>query len=202
MLCLQTGACCLWEAPSSSWLRQIQTPTGRQWMEFGDSYGRVGGRIMGTEGDRNSTGRQSQLTWTLGLSESETPAKEYILAGPRTPQIYVTDGQLGLHVGLKQLEGLTQKLLPVCGICSTSWIALPSLSESGSTLPLRDWIYGVGAGIYKGNPTFFFLYHVLSCLEISFLMEIPFWTKKGKRTNFHRIWGIMKIQYASFIHPR
>jgi hypothetical protein len=36
-------------------------------MELGSSYGRIGGRIVGPKGDRNSTGKpQSQLTWTLG----------------------------------------------------------------------------------------------------------------------------------------
>lgn len=36
----------------------------------GESYGRVGGRTEGLEGDRNSTGRQqSQLTWTLRGSQ-------------------------------------------------------------------------------------------------------------------------------------
>jgi hypothetical protein len=47
----------LWEASPSSWLRQIQTPTAKQWMELGDSYGLVGGRIAGPKGDRNSVGR-------------------------------------------------------------------------------------------------------------------------------------------------
>jgi hypothetical protein len=41
--------------------------------------------------------------------------------------------QLGLRVGPEQLEqGLSQKLLPVCGICSSSWAALLGLSGRGS----------------------------------------------------------------------
>ena len=52
---------------------------------------------------------------------------------------YVTVVQLGLHVGPEQLEqGLSQKLLPVCGICSTSWAALSGLRGRGSAWPLRD----------------------------------------------------------------
>jgi hypothetical protein len=31
-------------------------------MELGDSYGRIGGRIVGSEGDRNSTGRPTEST--------------------------------------------------------------------------------------------------------------------------------------------
>ena len=34
--------------------------------------------------------------------------------------------QLGLHVGPVE-QGLSQKLLPVCGICSSSWAALSGL---------------------------------------------------------------------------
>jgi hypothetical protein len=44
----------------------MQRPTEKQWMEHGDSYGRIGGRIAGPERDKNSTGsQQNQLTWTL-----------------------------------------------------------------------------------------------------------------------------------------
>jgi len=31
-------------------------------MELGNSYGRIGGRIVGPEGDRNSTGRPTETT--------------------------------------------------------------------------------------------------------------------------------------------
>jgi hypothetical protein len=49
-------------------------------MELGDSYGRIGGRIVGPEGDRNSTGRPTESTNldTLGFSEYEPPNKEHI----------------------------------------------------------------------------------------------------------------------------
>jgi hypothetical protein len=40
-------------------MRQIQTPTAKEWIELGDSYGRIGGRIAGPKGDRNSTERQT-----------------------------------------------------------------------------------------------------------------------------------------------
>jgi hypothetical protein len=62
----------LWEAPPSSWLRQMQTPTAKQWVEPGDSYGRVGGRNEGLEGDRPQEDQQSQLTEPLGLSRDWT----------------------------------------------------------------------------------------------------------------------------------
>ena len=46
-------------------------------MDLGDSYGRVGGRIEGPEGDRNFTGRPTKsinlVFWQL--SETETPIK-------------------------------------------------------------------------------------------------------------------------------
>ena len=47
--------------------------------------------------------------------------------------------QPGLHLSLEKLEwGLSQKLLPVYGICSSSWAALSGLSGRGSTKPLRE----------------------------------------------------------------
>jgi hypothetical protein len=47
---------------------------------------------------------------------------------------YVAYVQLGLHVGPKQLEqGLSYKLLPVCGVHSSNWAALFSLHRRGST---------------------------------------------------------------------
>ena len=48
-------------------LRQMQTPTAKQWMEFRDSYGRIGGRITAPKGIRTpQEGQQNQLSWTLG----------------------------------------------------------------------------------------------------------------------------------------
>jgi hypothetical protein len=42
--------------------RQIQTPTAKQSTELGYSYERIGGRITGSVGDRNSTGRPAEST--------------------------------------------------------------------------------------------------------------------------------------------
>ena len=38
----------------------MHIPTDKQWMELGDYWGRIGGRILGTKGDRNSTGRGTE----------------------------------------------------------------------------------------------------------------------------------------------
>jgi hypothetical protein len=35
-------------------------------MELVDSYGKIGGRISGLEGDRDFTGRPTESAWTLG----------------------------------------------------------------------------------------------------------------------------------------
>jgi hypothetical protein len=44
----------------------MQTPTAKQWMELGDSYGRIGGRIASPkEIGTPQKDQQSQLTWTL-----------------------------------------------------------------------------------------------------------------------------------------
>jgi hypothetical protein len=43
-------------------------------MELGDSYRRTGGKIIGLEGDNNSTGRPTEST-NLDLQGSEPPIK-------------------------------------------------------------------------------------------------------------------------------
>ena len=49
-------------------LTQIDTdPIAKQWMELGDSYGRVGRRIAAPKGmETPQEDQQSQLTWILG----------------------------------------------------------------------------------------------------------------------------------------
>ena len=97
---------------------------------------------------------QSQLTWTLGLSETEPPTKEHTQAELRPLHTNVADVQLGLHVGPKQLEqGLSQKLLPIRGICSSSsssWAALSGLSGRGYVRPQRGLIVP-GSGDTQGG---------------------------------------------------
>ena len=54
--------------------------------------------------------------------------------------------QLDLHVSPIQLEcGLSQKLLPVCGICSSSWAALSGLNGRGCAV--------LGLGNIQGAST-------------------------------------------------
>jgi hypothetical protein len=43
---------------------------------------------------------------------------------------YIADVQLGLREETTWSGGLSQKLLPGCGICSSSWAALSGLSGS------------------------------------------------------------------------
>jgi len=59
--------------------------------------------------------------------------------------------QLDLHVVSKQLEQwLSQKSIPVRGICSTSWALLSSLSGRGSAEPGRDLEVNWGLEGYPG----------------------------------------------------
>ena len=45
------------------WIRQMQTSTTKQWMELGDSYRRIGGRIAAPKGIRTpQEDHQHQLT--------------------------------------------------------------------------------------------------------------------------------------------
>ena len=121
----------LWETPPSSWLRQTQTPTARQYMGLGDSYGRIGRRIVGPEGERNSTGRLTEWT-NLDHQRLNHHWKNIDWLNLVDFHTYVVDVQLGLHVGPKQLEQkLSQKLFSVCGICSSSWIALSAFRRRG-----------------------------------------------------------------------
>ena len=65
-------------------------------MEFGDSYGRLGGRIEGPKGDRNTIQRLTKSTKldSWDLSENEAPTKVHTWAGT-----YAADMQFSLHVG-------------------------------------------------------------------------------------------------------
>jgi hypothetical protein len=90
-------------------------------MGLGDSYERIGG-IGGEdpEGDRNSIGRQTESTnldpWG-SQSLNHQPKNTYGLDLGLPTFMYLLD----LHVGPEQLEqGLSQKLLPICGIYSNS----------------------------------------------------------------------------------
>jgi hypothetical protein len=69
----------LWETLPSSWLKQMQRPT-----EHGQSYGRVGERIEGPRGERDSTRRPSESTNLnhCELSETEPQTKKSTQAGP------------------------------------------------------------------------------------------------------------------------
>jgi hypothetical protein len=83
---------------------------------------------VGPEENRNSTRRPTEATnldW-LQFSETNSQTKEInrLDQPPPYPCTCVADMQLGLHVGPEQLEWrLSQKLLPVCRIYSSSWIA-------------------------------------------------------------------------------
>jgi hypothetical protein len=35
----------------------MKTSIAKKWIQLGDSWGRIGGRILGPEGNRNPTGR-------------------------------------------------------------------------------------------------------------------------------------------------
>jgi len=77
-------------------LTQIQIPTAKQCMEFWESYGRIGGRIVGPRGERNSTRRPSEST---NLVPWGFQSLNHRWAGPRPPHIYVADVPLSLFVG-------------------------------------------------------------------------------------------------------
>jgi hypothetical protein len=110
---------------------------------------KIGERTSDPKGDRNSIGRPTESTnldpWR-SQRLSHQP-KEHTWAGPRPP---CSDVQLGLHVGPEQLEWeLSEKLLPVHGICSTRWAALSGLSGRRSAYSRSD-LKCQGGGIPTG----------------------------------------------------
>lgn len=57
------------------------------------------------------------------------PTSVVLVKTSSVPHTYTADMQLDFHVGPEQLElGLFQKMFPVCGICSSIWVALSGLS--------------------------------------------------------------------------
>ena len=64
----------------------MQILTAKHWIEVGDLYGRVRGRIEGIEGDGNLTGEPTVLSTNLKLwelPEIGPPTKEHTWAGQR-----------------------------------------------------------------------------------------------------------------------
>jgi hypothetical protein len=145
----------LWETPPSIWFRQMQTPTAKQWMELGDSYGRIWGRIEAPKGiGTTQEDQQSQLIWTHGVLRDESRIREHTWAGAKPTCTYVADVQLGLHLSPKLEQVLSLMLLPVCGICSSSWAALSGLNGRGRTYCRDLKCQGRGGGwIPRGPPT-------------------------------------------------
>jgi hypothetical protein len=89
-------------------------------MELGDAHRRVGGRIVGPKGDRNSRGRKTESinldTWGFQRLNHQTKIIHGLELAPLPclPCIYVADLQFGLHDNPKQLEQrISQILLPV-----------------------------------------------------------------------------------------
>ena len=120
-----------WKAAPSNWLRKMQRPTVKHWVDIGDSYGRVGGRIEVPKRDINSVGEKKRVNQPepLGLSETEQPNKRSYTGLTWTSWWYVADVQLGLYVGAKQLEwDLSLKLLLISEICSPNLAVLSGLS--------------------------------------------------------------------------
>lgn len=90
----------LWEAPSTSWLKQMQRLIDKHWLELRESCWRVREKIEGCWEDRNSTRRPTKLTISFwGLSETEPPTREYTWAWSRHSYTHVSDVQYGLHAG-------------------------------------------------------------------------------------------------------
>ena len=142
----------LWESPLTSWRRQIQTPTAKQWVELGNYCGRTEGRIAAPKGiGTPQEDQQNQLTLKpFGLSENEPPTKEHTQAGPRSLQSYVSafsscgSRTMGVWV--------VPKPIACMWIYSSSWPDLSSFSGTGSAWPCKN--FNALEGRYPGCSWF------------------------------------------------
>jgi len=92
--------------------------------------------MAGPSGDRNSTGRPTGSNYLPNLdpygSQSEPSTKEHTRGRPTAfPHICSRCAAWSSYESQLEWE-LSQKLLPVCGLCSSSWAALSGLSGRGS----------------------------------------------------------------------
>lgn len=90
---------------------------------------RMGGPAIGDREEKRDLKVVLKVTGDGVSKITHARLRKMMVAGPRPPHTYVED------VGLEQLEqgGLSQKLLFVHGVCSSSWTALSGLKERGTT---------------------------------------------------------------------
>jgi hypothetical protein len=140
------------KAPPSIW--QLDAETHNQIVDGAwDSYERRG-RFVTSKGI--GTPQESQQSTNLDPwgSQSLNHQPKNVQRAPRPLCIYVVDVQLGPYMGPRQLNlRLSQKLLPICEICSSSWTALHGLSGRRWDLLHRDLIYQ-GRWIPGGGHTY------------------------------------------------
>jgi hypothetical protein len=132
----------------------MQISTAKHWTEVRVSYGRVGRRIEGPEGDKNSTGRRRDSTnldpWEL--SETEPPTKEHTWAGQSPQKICSRCAAQSLCGSSTAREEASPKALAWLWYLFPSRTALSGLSERGWSYSGRYLILKVG-GNTQGFPT-------------------------------------------------
>jgi hypothetical protein len=143
------------EASPSSWLR-LKAETHNQTMDgrfLGTLIEELGGRLRALKGVGTPQGdQQSQLTWTLRALRSWTTNQ----------RAYTGWTQASLHIRNTRTAwssfgfwatggGSVPKLLPVRGMCSSSWACLASVREDESSLP-ETWCARV-RGIPEGGAS-------------------------------------------------
>lgn len=131
--CLQESSTdVLCESLSTVCIIHIQTPIAKQWMELEDFYGRTGGRIMSSEGDRISVVRPREWTNKDTWDSQRWNHKQRAYTGlDLSLPAYV---QLGLQCkSWTSGIGSTQMLLLVHGLSFCNWAALSNVSGSTFT---------------------------------------------------------------------
>ena len=112
-------------------------------MEFGESYGKVGGRIKESKQNRDPTGKPTESTnlgpW--GFLETEPPTKEQALTGLRLHGISVAYEQLGLNGYPSTTEEVdVPEFVDCLPMDPILLIGLPCLTSMWEDGPSTQWL--------------------------------------------------------------
>jgi hypothetical protein len=150
LLLLQTEPCCPLRC-STQQLTQIQTSTAKKWIELGNSYRRIGGRIASPKGDKNYIGRPTEFTkldpWGSPSLNNQPKNIHKSDLGPSGSYVADVHSLTFVWVLNNWNEwGLSQRLLPVVGCVLLA--GLPFLASGGEEmlslkrLDVPGWVWG------------------------------------------------------------
>ena len=108
------------------------TPRAKQWLELENSYGRLRGKTACPKQNKYSTGRPTgpaYLNTCTSQNWNHQPKNIHRLDPGFPSHMQQMCSLVFMWVMKNWSRALSQKLRPVCGICSTNWAALSVLCE-------------------------------------------------------------------------